>query len=74
MTRRNEVVLLLPFDSSDESEPLVKYWSLTPPFDFTPPRKPHVDPYPPDGFIPQAELLRLCEGVVELVGRWAGNR
>ena len=36
----------------------VSHWSnfgaLTPPFDFTPPRKPHVHPYPPDGFIPQA--------------------
>ena len=54
----------------------VSHWStfgaLTP-FDFTSPRKPHVHPYPPDGFIPQPELLRLCEGVVELVGRWAGN-
>ena len=36
----------------------VSHWSnsgaLTPPLDFTPPRKPHVHPYPPDGFIPQA--------------------
>ena len=73
-TRRNEGMWFSP--------PLelmkVSHWSnfgaLTPPFDFTPPRKPHVHPYPPDGFIPQARALRLCEGVVELVGRWAGNR
>ena len=36
----------------------VSHWTsfgaLTPPFAPTPPRKPHVHPYPPDGFIPQA--------------------
>ena len=54
VTRRNEVMLLLPFDTANGSESLVNFDALTPPFDFTPPRKPHVHPYPPDGFIPQA--------------------
>ena len=55
MTRRNEEVRI--YHSTELMK--VSHWSnlgaLTPPFDFTPPRKSHVHPYPPpDGFIPQA--------------------
>ena len=53
-TRRNEVMLLYHSMELMKVSQWSNFGAITPPFDFTPPRKPHVHPYPPDGFIPQA--------------------